>query len=194
VTTWSITVLGAVPAAVERSRIASPADALSRFRAVWRTLSVSPPLKSLLRDSETPFAKAAAYVDRCVPRASRVFVLGNLPELYFFAQRPFAGGHAWIIPGYASTNDEQQLIIDRLRAFDVPLILTEPDPLFTDEYVPDFSLLVPYLTSRYDVVGSIAIGDTSTMRVHLLEGAAWRDRDEPTGLPCAPSSSLTSTR
>jgi hypothetical protein len=76
-------------------------------------------------------------------------------------------------------------MIERLRAHDVPLVLTEPADVYDSEYRADFPLVVAYLAARYDEVGTIRIGDTAHMRVHLLKEARWHRRDQETGLPCA---------
>ena len=182
VSAWSVAVLGAVRSTALRSKLESPAGMADRTSVVWQTLRQSPAVEAL--DTAAPLGAAAKYLDRCMPRNTRLFVFGNLPELYFFSNRMFAGGHAWILPGYATSTADQQLTLSRLRAYDVPIVLTEPEPLYGAEYVPDFPLIVEYLRTSYEEVGTLQVGEASRMRVLLAKQARWSVRDAATGLPC----------
>ena len=186
---WSIVVFGEVRQIADRSELGSAEAALIRSRVVARVLSATPPLDSITGDGETPFARAAGYIGRCTPTNSRLFVFGNLPEMYFFSGRLFAGGYSWLVPGYATTAADQQRTIDRIAAYDVPLVLTEPADVFDAEYRADFPAIVDFLDQRYREAGRLATGETGAMRVLLRRDLAWREVDGPTALPCASATS-----
>ena len=76
-----------------------PAGVAERAGAVWRSLGRHP--SAFIDEDEQPgLLKIAGYVRACTEPGDRLSVLGVYPELYYFADRRFAGGHAWLLPLY----------------------------------------------------------------------------------------------
>ncbi|MET0214895.1 MAG: hypothetical protein ABW292_17925, partial [Vicinamibacterales bacterium] len=114
-----------------------PAGVAERAGAVWRSLGRHP--SALVDEGEQPgLLKIAAYIRECTEPGDRLFVLGVYPELYYFADRPFAGGHAWLLPLYYSGADDEARIVARLKAASVPIVLTEDRATYDREYRPVF--------------------------------------------------------
>jgi hypothetical protein len=184
VSAWSIGVLGAVTATADRSGfVDGPTKIADRSRTVRETLSASPPVLSLRGEAQRPFARLASWVHRCTSPSDRLLVIGNMPELYFFSGRLMAGGHAWFVPGYATSREAQLQTIARARSHRVPLVLTDT-ALYETNYKPEFPLIDEYLQSAYVDAGRFALGDTAGVNVMLARGAGWTETDPETGLPC----------
>lgn len=185
VSIWSVAHLGAVRSKLDTGGwLNGPSAVAGRTSVVYSTLSLSPPLRSVTGDAESAVIRLARYIDRCTSPDARVFVFGHLPELYFFSGRRFAGGHVWILPGYYTDPVDQRRIVERLRAYEVPIVVTEEEPRYVSGYRPTYPIVDDYLSARYRNAGSFALGG-ETMQVLVARDGAWPGRDESTGLPCA---------
>jgi hypothetical protein len=160
-----------------------PAGVVERAGAVWRSLGRHP--SAFLDEREQPgLLRIADYVRACTEPGDRLFVLGVYPELYYFADRPFAGGHAWLLPLYYSGADDEARVVARLKAARVPIVLTEDRATYDREYKPVFEQVDKYLRDHYVDVGEIGIGDAPPIRALSHAGLAASGRYEPLGLPC----------
>jgi hypothetical protein len=158
-----------------------PAAVAARTADVWQALGVVP--SDLAHDADQPeLLHLAAYVHRCTAPGDRLFVLGHYPELYYFADRPFAGGHAWLLPEYYSDTADETRIVDRLRSASVPVVVTEDRATYENDYRSVFEILDRYLRARYVDAGEFALGGP-VVRVLVRRDAAGT-RDDQTGLPC----------
>ena len=112
-----------------------PAGIAERAGAVWRSLGRHP--SALVDEGEQPgLLKIAAYIRECTEPGDRLFVLGVYPELYYFADRPFAGARV-AAALYDSGADDEARIVARLKAASVPIVLTEDRATYDRE--PDRS-------------------------------------------------------
>jgi hypothetical protein len=160
-----------------------PAEVVERAGAVWRSLGRHP--GAFLDERDQPgVLRIADYVRACTEPGDRLFVLGVYPELYYFADRPFAGGHAWLLPLYYTGADDEARIVARLNAASVPIVLTEDRATYDREYRPVFQQIDRYLRDHYVDVGEIGVGDAPPLRVLANAGVAARGRYGPLGLPC----------
>jgi hypothetical protein len=160
-----------------------PAGVAERAGAVWRSLGRHP--GALVDEGEQPgLLKIAAYIGECTAPGDRLFVLGVYPELYYFADRPFAGGHAWLLPLYYSGADDEARIVARLKATSVPIVLTEDRATYDREYRPVFEQVDKYLRDHYVDVGEIGVGDAPPLRVLAHARITASGRYGPLGLPC----------
>ena len=82
-----------------------PGHAATRARAVWTELGRAPAV--FTAGDEPHVRRVAAYVAACTEPTDRLFVLGMYPELYYFSNRLFAGGHAWLLPFYYSDDRDE---------------------------------------------------------------------------------------
>ena len=160
-----------------------PAGVAERAGAVWRSLGRHP--SALVDEGEQPgLLKIAAYIRECTKPGDRLFVLGVYPELYYFADRPFAGGHAWLLPLYYSGADDEARIVARLKAASVPIVLTEDRATYDREYRPVFEQVDKYLREHYVDVGEIGVGDAPPLRVLAHARITASGRYGPLELPC----------
>ena len=64
-----------------------------------------------------------SYLARCTTRDHRLLILGFVPEVLFFAKRPFAGGQPILIGGYFDSEARQRSIVSTLRRQLVPFVV-----------------------------------------------------------------------
>jgi len=176
----AIVVLGDVAHQVE---IANLADA-GRARRQWTDVSTTlGRLPSSLTGIDKNLERATAYLRRCTRPTDRIFLAENMPEIFYFADRPFAAGQVRYFSNFYSSPDQQREAIDRWRSQAVPIALTQPAARFADEFATDYPLLTEYLRSRYHKVGQLAVEQDAMVDV-WIEGAQKRPVDRETGLPC----------
>jgi hypothetical protein len=160
-----------------------PGELVVRARFAWDLLGADP--ASLAADNEQPdVLGVASYVRACTAPDDRLFVLGEYPLLYYFSDRLFAGGHAWLLPLYYTGDEDEARIIARLMSARVPIVLTEDRPVYDEEYAPVFEQVDAYLRREYREAGEIAFDGTRRLRVLVRTDLQPVRRYTPLDLPC----------
>jgi hypothetical protein len=160
-----------------------PGAVLSRVREVRAQLSAVPPFAA--RPADEPGAPAVArYLNACTAPTDRVLVLSYAPEIAVMANRGFAGGISYVRPELFDGAEDQALMVERLEAQRVPIVLTEPDPIYSDDYVPSFSIVTGYLRDAYQPLATVDFGREEHYRVLTRRGVTPRSTYEPLHLPC----------
>jgi hypothetical protein len=72
----------------------------------------------------------------------------------------------------------------RVQAHRVPIVLTSPEPEYTEDYVSSFPLLDAFFTANYREVGTVDFGDRFLFRVLVRKGLNPVRSDPVMGLPC----------
>jgi hypothetical protein len=176
----AIVVLGDV---VHQIEVANLTD-VTRARRQWNDVSeMLGALPSSLRGIDEDMRRASAYLRRCTRPTDRIFLAENLPEIFYFADRPFAAGQVRYFSNFYSSPEQQGEAIERWRNQVVPIALTQPAPRFADEFATDYPLLTEYLRGRYHNVGRLTVEQGTTVDV-WVEGTQRRPLDGETGLPC----------
>ncbi len=147
-------------------------EILNRGATSWKTLGMPPGTVD-----EPPFLNLAAYVRACTLPTDRLFVLGEHPELYYFSDRRFAGGHAWLLPGYYSADQDEAQIVTRLRSARVPVVLRY------ESFRYDFEQVYAYLEREYQEVGDVE-ASAGTLGVLVRTDLKPVRRYEPLDFPC----------
>jgi hypothetical protein len=176
----AIVVLGDV---VHQIEVANLAD-VARARRQWNNVSTMlGQLPSSLTGIDNNLERASAYLRRCTRPTDRIFLAENLPEIFYFADRPFAAGQIRYFSNFYSSPEQQREAIDRWRKQVVPIALTQPAARFADEFATDYPLLTEYLRSRYRKAGQLAVEQGAVVDV-WVESTQQRPVDRDTGLPC----------
>jgi hypothetical protein len=128
-----------------------------------RVLAASPPSTDI---APNRLGEMAAYVRTCTMPDDRVFTAWYAPELFFFAQRGFAGGMPITYGPHWSEDRFQRRIIDRLRSQSVPLVIL--DLGMRSDFVASFPLLWQYLTGHYRVAGETNFGNPDSSGYQVL--------------------------
>lgn len=161
---------------VERAVVVKERGSIWPWEGYWPIGSLSP---------------AISYLNECTEPSDRVLLTWPAPEYYYFAQRPFAAGHALLMPPRAFAGEQhQRRMIERLERQSVPVVLINGDR--HEEFARTFPLLEEYIQEHYVPGGSFQIYDGAQITV-----AVRRDlRNSPPygaeGWPCATKASLAS--
>jgi hypothetical protein len=180
---WSVQVVGRTRRHLDEAGLTrSPAQVLDRAGLVWDELGVDP--RRFYRSGQPEELRLTEYVNRCTEPTDRIFVLAEHPEIHYFADRRFAGGHAWLLPHYYSEDRDERKIVESLKRSRVPMVITEATSLYELEFRPEFNLVDAHLRAHYTDVGDVDIEEERPMRLWVrsdLEPVGvypWRD------LPC----------
>jgi hypothetical protein len=119
-----------------------------------------------------------AYLDRCTTPEHRLLLPGFIPEVAFYARRPFAAGRASFFPGTFTSAADQAFSERRLAREVVPVAIVSSPwrdgmPLFIRQYIADRFTPVgsyPYSGGAVDVLVNRTLTPVS--------------RDGATGWPC----------
>jgi hypothetical protein len=125
---------------------------------------------------------ALAWLQSCTAASDRFSFIGFAPEGYFFARRGFAAGHVAFVGSYYSSDDEQALMIERLRRERVPLIL------LSQSYAGDFERLfddvAAYARANFVQVGTLQLAGDDKALVLMNRQMKPMRTYTPLGWPC----------
>jgi hypothetical protein len=132
------------------------------------------------------------YLYECTSASDRVLVTYFNPNVYFFAERGFAGGHVFLDSGWQNSPADQRLMVERLKRQRVPIVLSLPyDPGRGEDQDKQaktlplaFPLVAEYLQGRYTVAAESAFGGSRVFRVLVDSRLTPTGTFEALGLPC----------
>jgi hypothetical protein len=101
----------------ERVRQIARADAGDPGSAadVWSRLLTSPPVDHWRGRTPEVTLRLATYARDCLPAGERILVMWFAPEIYYYADRPMAGRHAFFLPGLGALPHEHAMEIAKIR-------------------------------------------------------------------------------
>jgi len=123
----------------------------------------------------------ARYAQECTTPTDRLFVTWFAPEVFFFAERPFAGGQVYLHPGWHASPDDQRLTVDRLRGQRVPIVLSLADD---SAFARGFPLVYDYVMRNYRFVAEATFGGELRYAVRVDPQIVPTRTEERLGLPC----------
>jgi hypothetical protein len=177
VTVWSVMNYGTFLYNLDVSRILTgPTGIWWRFGRVVERSGVRPIDTWASTDPGIP--GLGRYVFECTAPSDRVFVAGFAPQLFFYAERPFAGGQVYLRADWHASVADQQLTVERLSHQRVPIIIERID----SEYV-QFQIAKAYIDQYYRNV-PLASEGMKTFRVLVDSRLNPTGTYEPLGLPC----------
>jgi hypothetical protein len=160
-----------------------PGELITRARAAWAVLGAEP--AALVADEEQPdILRIAGYLRACTRPDDRLFVLGEYPLLYYFSDRRFAGGHAWLLPLYYTGDQDEARIVARLMSVRVPIVLTEERSAYEEDYRPVFEQVHAYLEREYREAGEVKFDGSRRLRVLVRTDIQPVRRYSAFDLPC----------
>lgn len=122
------------------------------------------------------------YLDRCTTARHRLLITGNAPEIYVYAQRPFAAGHSSFIEGYYQSDADRQRFLARVEEQVVAFTLVMTDQY--DDWRRNLPELDTFVTGRFRQLADIPIDDERNIRVLVHTGLPPSRIDQTTGWPC----------
>jgi hypothetical protein len=178
VTLWSVVTFAQVSTTLETSQILSgPAGVMDRMSGVAERLRMRP-IDNWTRRS-SGIGALLRYAFECTQDTDRLVAAWFAPEVYFYVERPFAGGQVYLISRWHNSPDDQRLTIERLEHQRVPIVIEKDDW----DYENYFPLVADYIHQRYRVVpieGDTIQGFRVLVDTHLTSTGVY----EPLGAPC----------
>jgi hypothetical protein len=176
----AIAALAGVPHQVNVAGLVDPARGRQQWHDVWRRLGSLP---AALDGIDTNLQRASAYLRRCTRPAERVFMGDNLPELFYFADRPFAAGQVRYFSNFYSSQEQQREAIRRWSGQQVPIAITQPASRFDQEFAADYPLLAGYLRDHYRRAGTLMVETGTAVDVWVNRTGTFVT-DGESDLPC----------
>jgi hypothetical protein len=127
----------------------------------------------------------ADYLHACTRPQDRVLVVADAPEILALAARPFAAGEPTFRPGFYTLEHDQQLMLRRLGTQVVPVVVTEGEHDYLENFASQFTHIHDFITAHYEFAGELsAPGAEEPVRVFIRRGHAATSRYGTTTLPC----------
>ena len=122
------------------------------------------------------------YVLDCTAPSDRVLVTWFAPDLFYYAERGFAGGQVYLDPGWHASAADQRLTIERMQRQSVPIVLGRRD--LVEKFRQEFPLVYDYVQARYRLAAELAFGEEQSYLI-FVDGRRDPDAEHPDlGLPC----------
>jgi hypothetical protein len=115
--------------------------------------------------------------------SDRLLVTGFLPEVAYYARRPFAGGQSTLLEGYFGSDHNQRQVLERLDHQVVPFVLIPSDGGI-EEFARGFPLVSDYVRSRFRELTVVPIDEERHITIEVNHTLDARGIDPSTGWPC----------
>jgi hypothetical protein len=159
-------------------------QAIQRAQIVSRTLSREWNPSAWSDGAErSELMNLALYLNTCTSPTDRVFVQPYIPQVLALSRRAFAGGHADLRPGFFGTDEDQALVLRRLRSQSVPVALLGAGQDLAN-FRKWFSSLTAYFDLAYQVAGTHTFDDRLGITLLVKSDAHLKGRFEPLDWPC----------
>lgn len=119
------------------------------------------------------------YVFECTAPTDRLFVTWFAPQIFFYAERMFAGGQVYLTPNWHASPEDQQLTIERLEQQRVPIVLERLENPYDDR----FPEIYRYVHAHY-ADAPMTAERMKGFRVLVNRRLTPTGTYEPLGLPC----------
>jgi len=142
-TVWSVGTNARAGEALNASRLLTgPTGIAGRFTEM-RTRLQRQPIETW-SEEETGYRGLTRYVFACTRPDDRLLVTWFEPNIYFYAEREFAGGRVFFDGGWHDSVRDQQFTVDRLRRQRVPIVFIR------DEFELMFRKYFPLVAAHVD--------------------------------------------
>ncbi len=147
-TSVGVVVLLLVPATLIHGGPLGVVSAYQRARrdsgAIYDNFVASPP-----RDVIAIHREVARYASECTKPSDHLLVTWFAPEIYFGANRRFAGNQ-WVYVNYQNSTEEQRRVVRQIQGQSIPLVFARPGDSMFAGFWP---LLADYIESEFVEVG-----------------------------------------
>jgi hypothetical protein len=124
------------------------------------------------------------YLRECTAPTDRLFTTWFVPDLYFYAQRGFAGRIVALFGRHWSEERFQRRSVEALSSQSVPIVITRRG----DRFQEDYPLVAAYVSDRYSLAGASDFGDveigTGGYSVWVRKDRRATDTYAATSFPC----------
>ena len=182
VTLGSATILGntgermtatAIPAGLTAAR--------ERFNTVSQLMHLRP-IDYYAPGDDTGVRALTRYVLECTRPSDRLLAGSFEPQIFFYAERAFAGGQLYLKGGWHESSDDQRLTIERLKRQRVPIVLIN---VATEAEVQgSFPLVLQFVRGNYREAARGTFGGRDEYAIYVQRELASRGTYPSFGLPC----------
>jgi hypothetical protein len=170
--------------------VAWPAVRFRRVRSAAVRLAAVSEQGSAIPRSYLPESGAlgglSAYLHACTPPDARVLVTWFAPEVFFFAERGFAGGMAVFLGNHWSSDADQRRTVEQLASQQVPLVVMQSAS--AAEMRLTFPRIATYLDETFRPAGASSFDDPRVgadgYQVLIRKDLGNPPADTTWGLPC----------
>jgi len=143
--------------------------------------ALPPPAGTVGPDGPT----VADYIHACTSASQRVLVVADAPEILAMAARSPAAGHMTFRPGFYTLDHDQRLMLERLRAQDVPIVVTDLERTYRENFAAQFTLIDDFIMKHYELAGELPALAGDPVRVFVRRGRPVTGNYGSTTLPCS---------
>jgi hypothetical protein len=180
-TLWSATTFGETGERLTASGVrAGRAATAERFRQVSQWMRMRP-IDYYAPPDSTGVRALTRYVLECTRPGDRILAGSFEPQIFFYAERAFAGGTPYLKGGWHQSREAQQLTVDRMRRQRVPIVLIN---VATEAEVRGFSIVYQYIQDNYREVWRGNFGSGPDYAVLVKSDVSTRGTYPSFGLPC----------
>jgi hypothetical protein len=176
-----VAVVGAVSSRLEGVGVWPGTTPAAAWTRTWRRLSTTPPFDAWDAAGSAKY-RAVRYVRACTPAAEPLLVLWFAPDLYYYADRPFAGRLGFYMEGYWASGEHESANLDRIERERPVLALSEVRHEASD--LRTYPKLAGYLADFYRPIGKLPDNDGSVIRVLARADRMPTSTDPDLGWPC----------
>lgn len=164
---WRVAVLAAVLIPVTRGIVVAGGveprvERAEPLATTWRQLITSPPFDAWPAQGSAKY-RIVRYVRECTPPGEPLLVLWGGPELYYYADRPFAGRIGLYMEGYYSSGVNQRENLAALERDRPAIAITEPGRELRDLATHPSALR--FLDKYYRPLGELTATNGAAIRV-----------------------------
>ena len=158
-----------------------PIGIWERFDDVTRQLR-DRPIDVWAPPGSTGLRALTRYVLDCTAPSDRVLVTWFEPDVFYYAERGFAGAQAFFVRGWQASVANQRLTISRMQRQSVPIVLGRRDQ--EEEFRLGFPLVYDYVRTRYRLAAESTFGAEQSFLVFVDAQREPDARHADLGLPC----------
>lgn len=170
--TRSVVVAGAVEPHFERGE---------PFGVAWKRLVTSPPFDAWAATGSAEY-RVVRYVRECTGEREPLLVLSPAPQIYYYADRPFAGRMGWYMEGYYSSEFNQRENAAALERDRPAIAIIDAGRESKD--LATHPAALAYLARNYHQVGELPGADGTALRVFTRNDRQAASTHRDAGWPC----------
>jgi len=143
--------------------------------------ALPPPAGTVSPDGPT----VADYIHACTSPSQRVLVVADAPEILAMAARSPAAGHMTFRSGFYTLDHDQRLMLERLRAQDVPVVVTDQERNYRENFASQFTLIDDFIMKHYELVGELPALAGDPVRIFVRRDHTVTSHYGSTAFPCS---------
>jgi hypothetical protein len=172
-TLWAAATFGEIGDRINASGVlVGPTGVRDRMREATRLVRMRP-VDWYAPVGSTGIRGLTRYVLDCTRPSDRLLAGAFEPQIFFYAERGFAGGQVYLRAGWHGSREDQLLTIDRMRHQSVPLAIFSVPTI--EEIKRGFPLVYAYVQEEYVEAARSGFGEEREYVVLVRRGLQAHD-------------------